>query len=285
MIARRRSVGALAFVAGVLSAGVLGSGMLGCNRCTELLDCTNAARLSYTVQMVEHLTGAPVPGVRVRFVRQVGMQLLANGFSHDTVEATSDANGFVNITSTAYAVGYLTGDFTVFPPAPRVPYQVLAQVAQTSTVHGEGRYLGQWAVAPFIDFIGEIANSKAGVSVANAQVTFVRTAGLAMTTDTLTATTDVSGRFFLRAPLRADAGSGVVGGDLTVQAATLPNVVHFTNVTLATTYENRSPLLGGTFDVGPLLSSSEQATAARAAVTPQLRARTANARPSSPHGH
>jgi hypothetical protein len=181
-IVGRRAAAAFAMAFGLATTG--------CDQCAGTVSCHVAPQLSYGGQIIEHRSGAIVPGTTVTFVRESGVAL-----ESDTVRGVSDDAGFFTLRANAADVGEVIGHIVVDGPGNIQPYVIPAQVLTSSRVHGEGGFLGRITVRPYMLLVGHIRDRFTYVPVESASVTISRDSGGRFSQDSLTFTTDVGGQF------------------------------------------------------------------------------------------
>lgn len=161
-----------------------------CGECTGTGACGSAPEVSYSGQFIEHKSGRTVPGVRVTFVRQSGVQLAGQ-----RIAAVSDAQGFFTLRGGASRAGVSRGRIEVTPPPPWVPYAVDDVTLATSTVRGAGGWLGRWVVNPYVLMVGVVQDRWSRERIPGATVVMRRTAGGRADSDTVTFRSDFGGQF------------------------------------------------------------------------------------------
>ena len=214
-----------------------------CDRCTGVIGCTGAPRLSLDGQLIVRATGAGVPGATLDFIRTGGAQLTS-----DSTRTTTNAEGWFNLAVDAAASGLVTGDLVVRPPSPAPAYRVLGLSFPTSDVRGEGQVLGSLVTTPYIEFIGEVHSVVAGAPVAGAQVTVQRTGGVAIAPpDTFTVTSDSLGRIYFKVNA---AEPGTMIADLSITTPAQQSTTHISSVNFAAHYLDVIPQVAGVFLAG-----------------------------------
>lgn len=214
----------------------------GCGRCEGILGCTSAPRVSVDGQFVVHATRAGVPGVAVDFIRTGGVALAS-----DSVRAVTDADGFFNLAVNALQGGAVTGDLSVHPPAPWLPYRVSGQTFETSDVRGAGTLLTRWVVDPYIQFAVELYRRDGHVPLTGAQVTIVRTGGVQIAPDSFVTTVDSNARIYFPAQAQAP---GTALASVTVSSPLLPHAYTLANVGMRAWYLDSLPLIAGVWELG-----------------------------------
>ncbi len=180
-----------------------------CNACDGVVGCSVPNRLGVSGQIVDRqASGTPVSGVRIDVIRTGGGALDA-----DSASATTDGQGWWQVSFGARDAAPVTVDVVVTPAPPAKPYRVTGLQFTPSTVRGEGSVLGRWVTEPFISYIGELRDRQTGEPIAGARVTYVRRGGIDVQptpSTTVVQTTTSIGYFFLDlkpaafAPLVAD---------------------------------------------------------------------------------
>lgn len=213
-----------------------------CDPCQNLTGCGGAAaQLSQTVQVIEHVTGRPVGGVRVTFVRTGGAPL-----DRDTLSGTTGGDGMLTLRTGARELGPVTLAVLVAPPARWPAYRIDGVQAETSTGRGEGGILGRWVVDPYVEYVGELFDSRTGAPLAGARISFTRRAGPLMTPATVSDVVDARGGRFFWGP--QVVGYGDILGDVRVEHPALPGgVVTIRDQRLRPNYIDRPPVVNGTY--------------------------------------
>ena len=165
-----------------------GLALPGCTPCFGVEACSTDPQLNYTGRVVDRETGVAMPGVKISYIRTGGVEM-----DHDTLRATSDADGFFTLHADAAEVGWVDGQFVV-EPTDKPFYMVPLVRLHAQRRGGEGGDLGTIVTQPYFIFIGEL--KQAGGSLMPATLTFRRTGGvLATPTDTAVSTSD--GYFYI----------------------------------------------------------------------------------------
>jgi hypothetical protein len=178
-----------------------------CEPCAGVSNCRTGAHVSIGGRLVDRTSERPVANGLVSFVRTSGI-----GLASDSLSARTDADGFFLLSTLANGDGNVVGRLDVQPPA-AAAYSVDGLVVPTTTERGDGSDLGRILSAPFAPFIGELHDRITGRLVAGAQVTFIRQGGVRLTADSLVASSDASGRFYLET---VALNAGTVFGKLVV---------------------------------------------------------------------
>ena len=178
----RRALVLASLCAMTLSAG-------SCDECAGTPSCTTTPEISYSGQFIDRVSGAPVQGVSISFVRSAGAQLL-----HDP-SAMSDDDGFFVLRAPALQEGHVAGELRVVPPAPDVPYAIPNVTLRTNSIRGDGGNLGRLVVKPFLFLIGHVRDRFTHAPLPSVVVTFRRVAGGRVAEDTREFVTDAGGQF------------------------------------------------------------------------------------------
>lgn len=179
---KRRLLTAAALVT-VISVG-------GCDPCAGTPNCHVFSKVSVTGQFVSRKTGERVGGVQVEFTRESGRETQV-----DPIRTVSDDQGYFTLHTATYGDGGVTGILRITPPPPWSPYEVRNFTMQSHIVRGDGNYLGQLVVDPYIFMIGEFFDRRRGTIVPNARLTLKRTGGVMMTPDSVDIFADDAGNF------------------------------------------------------------------------------------------
>jgi hypothetical protein len=226
----------------LVAAAILTGGLTGCSPCQTLGGCDGSGRqVSETMQVIEHATGRPVGGVRVTFVRTGGAPL-----DRDSVSAVTDGNGMVTLRAGAAEPGPVALSVRVAPPAPWPAYQIDGVVVESYEGRGEGGILGRWVVDPYVEYVGEMFDSRDGAPLGGARVTFRRLGGPRMEPDSLVDMVEPSGRFFWE-PRRV-VGYGPILGEVRVDHPALPGgSVVIRGQSILPDHVDRPPSVRGTY--------------------------------------
>ena len=185
-----------------------------CDPCFGALSCRGLPAVSFSGHVIEHLTGRPVAGARVMFVRTGGVSTL-----QDTLVATSHGDGLFQLRAGTETEGNVRGDLTVTPPPPHAAYTVKEFTVPSTRTYGDGVYLGSLVVDPYYLFVGEVRDKVTELVVPNALVRFQRVGGIRAVPDTFEQTTDGDGRVFVPMSMQ---GAGQLDGDAIVDAPGFP---------------------------------------------------------------
>lgn len=165
----------------------------------------------YVGELFNRATGALLqPGVAVDFVP-------TGGVAAQPRTASSNTDGRFLIAPYTDQIGVITGDLHVHYLPPRAP-EVITGLSLQTYEDDSLRYLGRWGVGPSLLWVGELRRSDTNDPIVGAQVTFQRTAGIAVTPDPLHSVSIAGGRFSLNLLPSTD---GEVDGNLTVHAPPL----------------------------------------------------------------
>jgi hypothetical protein len=170
-----------------------------CAECAGAITCHTQPIASTGGQVINHKTGAPVPGVSLRFVRREGIQLV-----RDTAETTTDSDGFFTLEIGTVYEGEVIGDLEVRPPAPFAPYTATDVRLRASRIRGDGGYLGRLVADPYMILVGEVHRRGAGI-VSEGTVSMRRIAGGRLEQDSLSVNVE-GGRFAWVDPLVLEYG-------------------------------------------------------------------------------
>jgi hypothetical protein len=243
--ARRRAgrrawapLGAAGLAAG--AAATLG----GCDPCQNLAGCGSGAQhVSETMQVIEHATGRPVGGVRVTLVRTGGVPL-----ERDSVSGVTGRDGMVTLRVGAEEGGTATVAVRVDPPPPWPAYRIADVEVRTYQARGDGGILGRWVVDPYVEYVGEVLDTRTGSGLGGARVSFRRRSGPAMVPDPVTDVSESGSGRFLWEPRVLEYGAVV--GDVRVEHPSLPGgAVEFRDQPIQTQHIDRPPVVNGTFRV------------------------------------
>ena len=175
----------LAAAGAVCVAAALG----GCSECAGTPSCDGEPEASASAQVINHKSGAPVAGVRVRFVRTGGVETTG-----DTAYATTDDDGYFTLRLGSVYIGPVIGTLTFTPPAPLLPHEAPDVSFATSRRRGDGVFLGRFVADPFFILIGEVHRSGIG-PIAGATVTMRRVSGGRLASDSHVVVSEGGGRF------------------------------------------------------------------------------------------
>lgn len=190
--------------------------MAACEPCAGTPACHVPPEMSYSGQVIQHSTGAPVGDVVIEFVRRSGPELIS-----DTVRTTSRGDGYFTLRAPAYQDGTVIGTLAVRPPATYPAYTVPRVELRTSRMRGDGGILGRIVVDPFLLMVGELHDRKTGALIIGATVTMRRASGARISPDTVQFITDQDGRFFLQ-PQVLEFGNGALTADFELDVAGAP---------------------------------------------------------------
>jgi hypothetical protein len=192
------------------------------------------------MQVIEHATGRPVGGVRVTLVRTAGV-----GVDGDSVTAVTGGDGMVTLRAGAADVGPVVVSVRVTPPARWPSYRVDGVEVRTYTGRGEGGVLGRWVVDPYVEYIGEIFDSRNGAPLSGARIAFTRLSGPTMEPETVTDVSEPSGRFLWEPRV---VGYGPIVGRVRVDHPALPGgTVLIPGQVLVPQHIDRPASVSGTF--------------------------------------
>lgn len=237
---RPRDAAPLRLLAGALALASAGLPLAGCDPCAGVAACAGSPRLGVSGQIVDRgnptnadrdpISGANIPqarptaDVRVEVVPTAGVTI-----EQSSAVATTDGNGWWQVSMPARDEGGVTVDVVVTPPG-GAGYTVRGLNLLTSRTRGRGNVLGRWTRDLFLTRIGEIFDAASGARVDGARVTAVRRSGIEVAATPNTRTPMVTaggGRFLYDVRPLAD---GPLVLDFLVErdglpAATVPNVV------------------------------------------------------------
>lgn len=161
-----------------------------CDECAGTPSCHNFPEISYSGQFIDHNTGSPVAGVSIAFVRRSGIDIIG-----DTVRGLSDGDGFFTLRVGSIYNGTVVGDLLVTPPPPFPPFTIPSVTLATSTVRGDGGYLGRLVVNPYLLLVGHVRDRKTLTPIPEATVKLRRIGGGKAAQDSMTFVTDFGGQF------------------------------------------------------------------------------------------
>ena len=107
-----------------LAALALPLALSACDECAWMPSCHNPPEVSASGQLVDRVSGQPLPGGLVSFVRDSGVQLHS-----DTLRAVTDVSGFFTLRGGAFVSGTVFGHVLVDAP-PKAPYTKPRAVAR-----------------------------------------------------------------------------------------------------------------------------------------------------------
>ena len=186
-----------------------------CEPCSGMGSCFTNPHLSLIGVLRDDVTGVPVSGARVDFVRQSGVALAA-----DSVRTVTDAGGNFLLTVQALASGEVMGEVIVRGPAatggPAFEYRVLDLTFDTFIEVGDAHVLPPWSTRPSLPDLAQLLN--AGSPLSNVTVEFRRTGGVRLAEgDVYRTTTDNGGVLPLFQGYVRPLDAGEVVGDLFVE--------------------------------------------------------------------
>lgn len=161
-----------------------------CDECAGTPSCHNHPEISSSGQFIERMSGSPVAGVSVKFVRRSGIEIIG-----DTIRGTTSDDGFFVLRTGSVYNGTVTGDLIVTPPAPYPPFTLTGVSLETSRVRGDGDNLGRLVVNPYLLLVGHVRDRRTLTPLIGATVTLRRTGGGRVASDVATFTTDHGGQF------------------------------------------------------------------------------------------
>ena len=188
---------------------LVGATLAACDPCAAVVACTQAPRLGVSGQIVDRgsptdadrdpISGANIPqakpaaNVRVEVIPTAGVSI-----DRARAVATTDGNGWWQVSMPAEAEGGVTVDVVVTPPS-GTGYTVHGLNLRTDRTRGSGNVLGRWTRDLFLTMVGEVHDAEVGASVEGARVTAVRRGGIAVqpTPNTRTPMVTVGGGRFL----------------------------------------------------------------------------------------
>jgi hypothetical protein len=178
---------------------------------------------------------SPLSGATVRFVRTSGV-----GISPDTVLSRTLSDGRFGIIATADSAGEVVGDLLVRSDSSsattRIPgVRLLARDDDTV------RFAGNYAVGGQLLYVGVLYQTSGGAPAAGWRVTFRRTGGIRLVTDTLVSTSLDWGGFALNPATREE---GTVEGTLEARSPSGDRVVRLGTVRLETHADDEVRLAG-----------------------------------------
>ncbi|GLC27465.1 hypothetical protein [Roseisolibacter agri] len=208
------------------------------------------ATLEYVAEVRERGTNRPLVGATVEFRRTGGVLLSTPVFT-----AATDANGRVLLRPVPQteAAGEAVGDLTVRGGGLAAPF-VIRGVRLPVYDSDELRFLGVLGIGIQAVAAGELVYRGDRSPLADAQVTFTRTGGVAATPATVQTRSTSDGRFGLT--LLADSTGDVIG-DLTVSRGGPAAPVTFRGVRVRASADDSVRFLGR-FGVGQQLSYAGQ---------------------------
>lgn len=227
---RRVRVGAAVIVPLVLFVA-------GCEPCSGTSVCAASTRVDLIGQIVDPHTGAPAAGVRVSVT-------LSNGTE---VATTSAADGSWDVVRADTGSSALTATVTVTAPG-HAGYTIPAFAVQLAMRKGDAMLLGAWTSLPHARYQATLVRD--GTPLANATVSFAQTGGAAISSGTLTGTTNVDGIFTL--DVTGEQLGNIVGA-LTVSAATLSAPAVITGYVIPLDYRYAIAAPQATYNVGSQL--------------------------------
>lgn len=186
---------------------------------------------------------SPLAGVDVRFVRTGGLET-----SVATVTTQSRPDGWFGVALATDTVGEVVGDLVIQRPggAPPTTFRGLRlRAAGDDSV----RYAGRFAVGAQLSYAGVLVQRATGLPAAGWTVTFRRTGGIRLVTDTLRSTVLDWGGFGLSPATREE---GTVEGTLTARSPSGDREASLGAVRLGT-FEGDEVRLAGRWAVGPSL--------------------------------
>lgn len=211
----------------------------GCDPCTGLLSCEGDPVYRAGGWIVDHETGAAVPGVRVTFVPEPG--------SVDLPVAVSGRDGRWETSVRARTGTAASGRFRVEAPE-GIPYHTDTLTLRPLS-RGGGEELGRWTTQPYFTFIGELWFPDRNPRPA--RVRFVRTGGAATNPTEVELRADRFGRFFVQLDLLEE---GEVVADLEVRHSDLPRRYWIRDLRIPHKYRDELLPLDRTLQVGPSLA-------------------------------
>ncbi len=251
-----RGVGARVARSGAwLAAGaVLGASAAACGPCGGVESCRESPRIGVTGQIVDRgspsnadrnaQSGADIPqtkgapGVRVQVVPTAGAAVAGA-----SAAATTDGDGFWQVSLPASSEGPVTADVTVTPPD-GAGYTVRGVDLRASSTRGQGNGLGRWTRDLFLTTIGLVKDAATGNGIDGVALTAVRRGGVGYASTPNTQSPMVTyggGLFFLDVrPL----GDGPLVLDFVVQRPGLA-ATRIDSVTLAVQHEWLPPTFAG----------------------------------------
>lgn len=155
------------------AVGVLSAVAAGCDPCAGVAECSVAPRLVIMGQVVTP-SGRGVDGARIDVVRASGIAV-----SPDSLSAMTAGGGFWRVELEPSAGGEALVDVVVTTPGV-TSYRVRSLPVRTSGRGGEANLQAPWLAAPVFPVVGEVYLRGAGTAIADAQVTFARTGGVAL---------------------------------------------------------------------------------------------------------
>jgi hypothetical protein len=229
----RRQIVALAFMA-------LGAGTAACQPCAGVVGCSDEW-MTYQGRIVLSQTGGGLPGTTVAFVRTGGAAL-----SGDPAPVITDPSGSFILTFNPIESGPVVGDFLVQAPGEDSPYRIPGITLEPQR-RGSPGSLGVWRDRPIFIAGLRIVFRADGSPASGAAVSLIRTGGVIIDPDTLHATANADGSFWVTA---MPAAVGTVQGELVVRMPGEERVLRRDGVEIPVIY--RFPELAtNEFAVGP----------------------------------
>jgi hypothetical protein len=177
---------------------------------------------------------SPLANADVRFVRTSGLAI-----PHDTIAARSLSDGRFGLVASTDTAGEVVGDLIVRGDASSTPSRVTG-VRLLARGDDTVRFAGNFAVGAQLLYVGVLYNPN-GTPVAGWTVTFRRTGGIRLVTDTLVSTTLDWGGFGLDPATREE---GTVEGTLEARSPSGDRVVRLGSVRLETHADDEVRLAG-----------------------------------------
>lgn len=190
----------------------------GCSECAGAITCRIEPMASTGGQVINHRTGAPVPGVVLTFVRREGIELVA-----ETAQATTDSDGFFTLEIGTVYEGEVIGDLEVRPPPPFAPYTATGIRLLASRIRGDGGYIGRLVADPYMILIGEVHRRGLGI-VPEGSVSMRRVSGGRLESDSFTSNIE-GGRFGWIDPQVLDYGPVTIEFVITIPGDPRTHVV------------------------------------------------------------
>jgi hypothetical protein len=188
----------------------------GCDPCAGVT-CSTAPHVTLTGTIVNHTTGAGVPGTKID-LRVTD----SSGYTAQT-STTTDATGVWQATVDLHTLGNTNAAVTV--SAPNSPPYTETVAVKPSTKRGDAIALGLWTELPYVRLLLNVLVSSE--PLVGGQVHFERTSGVALVGAPSTTETGGGGIFELRL---AGQSLGAVVGVLTITHPSLPSPIVVTDL-------------------------------------------------------
>ena len=186
---------------------------------------------------------SPLAEADVRFVRTRGLQT-----TPASVATRTGADGRFGVTLLADSAGEVVGDLIVVRGAGAAPL-TFRDVRLAVTADDSVRFLGRFAFGQQLQYAAQLVRRADGRPAAGWTVTFRRTAGIALPSESFTAVTVDWGGFAIAPDTREE---GLVEGTLTAREPGTGRDIVLGPVRLAT-FEGDEVRFAGTYRVGPSL--------------------------------